>query len=834
MEQRSRIRLRFPVILRAVAGSTPAMVPRLAGHNARSMAKKPAPPPRPFTFGAIPSLAQLMAQAQVLHQSGKLAQAEPVYREVLRRSPSHADALHGLGMLAFQAGHVSAAADLIAQSVVADASNASAHGNLGYALHTLGRHAEGLDSLERALALQPDMLEALNNRGNTLSALGRHDDALASFDRALALRPDYVEAAYNRGNALHAAGRLADALAAYDAVIAARADIAQAHNNRARVLQDLGRHDDALAGYDRAITLQVGYATAVIGRGTAHLALGHAIAALADFDAVLRNDPQSAAAHEGRGNALLALRRFDAAQAAFARSLELDPTRLDARIQRGNALHALRRHADAIAQFDAVLAVTPEAAGVACNRGNALLELKRYDEAARAFERVQALDASYPYAAGKRLYAQTMACDWRGLDALITEVERGVADGRAVVEPFAWAGVSADPMSLRRCAEIFAADQFGTHAPLVAPRAPLGNAKIRIGYLGGEFRDQATSILAVELFELHDKQRFEIVAFDNGWSDGSELRLRLEAAFDEFVDISALTDDAAARAIVERRIDILVNLNGYFGLGRTGVFARHPAPLQVNYLGFPGTLGAPYMDAIVADDDTIPAGEEGAYVERVLRLPQSYQPNDRRRAVGAAPSRAELGLPADAFVFACFNNTYKITPATFAQWMRLLTAVDGSVLWLLQDNDAATANLRAAAASHGIAPERLHFAPRIRLDDHLARHACADLFLDTLPYNAHTTASDALWAGLPVLSCRGSTFAGRVGASLLHALELADELLVDDTAAYEARAIALARDSARLTRVRARLAHARVTGALFDTPAYVRALEKLFEDALGG
>jgi len=795
------------------------------------MAKKPSPPARPFTVGAIPSLVQLMAQAQALHQAGRLAQAEPVYREVLRRSPRHADALHGLGMLAFQAGHPQAASDLIGQALAVDPQDASAHGNLGYALHTLGRHDEALASFERALALQPDLVEALNNRGNTLSALGRHDEALASFDRALALRPDYVEAAYNRGNALHAAGRLADALAAFDAVIAARADIAQAHSNRARVLQDLGRHDDALASYDRAVALLPAYATAIVGRGTARLALKQDAAALADFDAALRIDDHSALAHEGRGSALLALHRFDAAVAAFTRCLAIDPARLDARIQRGNAWHALRRHDEAIADFDAVLALTPDAAGVVCNRGNALLDLKRYDEAALAFERVQSLDAAWPYVAGKRLHAQAMACDWRGLDALAAEVERGVAEGRTVIEPFAFAAIAREPMALRRCAEIFATDQFGQHAALVAPGQRLGNAKIRIGYLGGEFRNQATSILAVELFELHDKQRFEIVAFDNGWDDGSDLRRRMAAAFDEFVDISALGDDEAARAVAERRIDILVNLNGYFGLGRTGVFARRPAPLQVNFLGFPSTLGATYIDAIVADAQVIPDGEEGAYTERVLRLPHSYQPNDRRRAIAPAPSREALGLPAEAFVFACFNNTYKILPDTFAAWMRILAAVEGSVLWLLQDNDAATANLRAAAGAHGIAPERLHFAPRIRLDEHLARHACADLFLDTLPYNAHTTASDALWAGLPVLSCRGTTFPGRVGASLLNALGLADDLLVQDAAAYEQRAIALARDPARLARVRERLAQARTTAPLFDTPAYVRALERLFEEA---
>ena len=799
------------------------------------MAKKPVSPPvflRPPTFGAIPTLDHLMAQAQALQNAGRIGDAERVYREVLRRSPRHFDALHSLGMLAFQAGHPQAAADLIGQALAVDPQDAVAHGNLGYALHVLGRHDEALRSLERALSVRPDMLEALNNRGNTLSALGRHDEAVASFDRALSLRPDYVEASYNRGNALHAAGRLADALASYDAVIAARPDIAQAHNNRARVLQDLGREDDALAGYERAVVLAPKYAQAIVGRGTARLALKQPAAALIDFDAALRIDPQHAGAHEGRGSALFALRRWGDAVLAFTRCLDIASTRLDARLQRGNALHALRRHEDAIADFDAVLAATPDVAGVASNRGDALLELKRYDEAAGAFERVLALDTAYPYALGKRVYAQAMACDWRDLDTLVAQVHAGVEEGRAVIEPFAYQAIATDAVRLRRCAELFAADQFPAQPALAAPGGRLGNAKIRIGYLGGEFRNQATSILAVELFELHDKKRFEIVAFDNGWDDGSALRHRMNAAFDEVVPIAALPDDEAARAVAERRIDILVNLNGWFGLGRTGVFARRPAPVQVNYLGFPGTLGASYLDVIVADAQTIPAGEEGAYVERVVRLPHSYQPNDRQRAIGAATTRAAQGLPEEAVVFACFNNTYKVTPQTFASWMRILAAVDGSVLWLLQDNAAATRNLRDAATSHGIAATRLHFAPRLRLDEHLARHACADLFLDTLPYNAHTTASDALWAGLPVLSCRGTTFPGRVGASLLSALGLADELLVDDVPAFEARAIELARDRARLARARERLALARTTAPLFDTPAYCAALEQAYEDML--
>ncbi len=803
------------------------------------MAKKPTSPttafslPRPMGVAA-PSIDALMAQAQALQQAGHIAQAEPVYREVLRRAPRHFDALHSLGMLAFQAGHPQASADLIAQALAVNPDDADAHGNLGFALQALRRHADALASFDRALARRPDLVEALNNRGNTLSALGRHDDALASFERALELRPDYVEAVYNRGNALHAAGRLDAALASYDDVIARRPDIAQAHNNRARVLQDLGRHDEALGSYERALTLSPHYVDALVGRGTARLALDGDAAALADFDAALRIDPNRLAAHYGRGNALLALRRADDAIAAFTRCLDLDGTHRDARINRANASYEVRRYEDAIVDLDAVLAVAPTAAGVVCNRGNALLELKRYDEAATAFRRVLDLDADYPYALGKRLYAQTMACDWRDFDTLVAAVNRGVQEGRRVVEPFAFEAISDSPMALRRCAELFAADQFPPQAPLVARGHRYAHDRIRIGYLGGEFRNQATAILATELFELHDKRRFEIIAFDNGWDDGSSLRRRIVAAVDEVVDIAALADDAAARAIVRHEIDILVNLNGYFGLGRTGVFARRPAPVQVNYLGFPGTMGAPYIDAIVADADTIPAEDEAAYMEHVVRLPDSYQVNDRQRRVSTTrPARLEAGLPEGAVVFACFNNTYKIMPRTFASWMRILQAVDGSVLWLLQDNDAATANLREAATSHGIDAGRLHFAPRIRLDDHLARHRLADLFLDTLPYNAHTTASDALWAGLPVLSCRGTTFPGRVGASLLHALNLGDDLLTEDVATYESRAIALARDPARLAELRVRLAQARATAPLFDTPATTRDLERAFVSLLG-
>jgi len=354
--------------------------------------------------------------------------------------------------------------------------------------------------------------------------------------------------------------------------------------------------------------------------------------------------------------------------------------------------------------------------------------------------------------------------------------------------------------------------------------------KIRIGYLCGEFRAQATAYLAAGLFEAHDRDRFDIVAIDNTLDDDSAMRRRLLSAFGNGrIDISGDSDAQAAARIAAADIDILVNLNGYFGRMRMGVCACRPAPLQVNYLGFPSTLGAPYVDYILADRVVIPEGEEEFYAEKVVRLPHSYQINDNKRAIASVrPARDAMGLPPDGIVFCHFNYSYKITPPTFSSWMRILQTVRGSVLWLLESDPLFAGNMRREAAARGVDPARLVFAPQLAVDEHLARLTSADLFLDSLPYNAHTTASDALWAGLPLLTCRGSAFAGRVAASLLRAVGL-DELIAENTADFEAMAIRLARDPVLLGSLRAQLADSRATAALFDTGRTTRALECAFQ-----
>ena len=352
--------------------------------------------------------------------------------------------------------------------------------------------------------------------------------------------------------------------------------------------------------------------------------------------------------------------------------------------------------------------------------------------------------------------------------------------------------------------------------------------KIRIGYLSGELREHATSHLIVGLLELHDNSRFEIYGIDNGWDDQSEIRQRINASVHSIIDIRRMSETLAAAAICENEIDILVNLNGYFGEPRTGVFANRCAAVQVNYLGFPGTLGASYMDYIIADRYVIPENHKEFYSEKIVYLPNCYQANDNKKKIGTYNfTRLELGLPEKGFVFCCFNNNYKILPDVFDCWMRILRQVDGSVLWIIEDNAIAASNLRKEAVARGISADRLVFAKRMPLSDHLARHRLADLFLDTLPYNAHTTASDALWAGLPVLTCLGQTFPGRVAASLLNAIHL-PELITTTLEAYEQMAIELATYPERLAATKHKLAENRLTTPLFDTKLFTKHIEAAY------
>jgi predicted O-linked N-acetylglucosamine transferase (SPINDLY family) len=818
--------------------------------------------PEPPSRNQQPLDLTTIQEAVDFHQQGRLREAERLYQAVLQAQPDHFDALHFLGILRAQQGNAEAAVKLIALALEQNPRVAEAHSNLGNALQALGRHDKAISSYDKALAIRPDFADALcnrgsalqalnrhdeamasydealriapdhvltlNNRGNVLQELGRYDEAIASYDKALAIRPGDAEAFNNRGSALSKLNRNEEAIASYDKALAIKPDHVQALNNRGNVLQGLGRYDEAIACYDKALGIKLDYPEAHYNRGNALRELKRHEEALASYDRALALKSYYPNAIINRGNALRDLKRHEEALASYDRALQLEPNSAGALYNRGNVLRDQKRHQEALASYDRALALKPDYHEALYNRGLALRDLKRHEDAAQSFARLLELAPDYDFAKGELLHTRMLCCDWKHFVSATESIKKDIRAGKQSADPFGYQANSDSPQDLRRCAEIYAAKNYPRSQVILWNGERYKNTKIRIGYVSGEFRQQATSILMTELFELHDKNRFELFAFDNGWDDSSEIRGRINRAFDEIVDLARLGDLEAAATMRQRQIDILVNLNGYFGRARQGVFSHKPCPIQVNYLGFPGTLGADYMDYILADPHVIPPEHVACYTEKVVYLPDTYQVNDSKRGIAVrTPTRAEANLPDTGFVFCCFNNNYKITPEIFDIWMRLLNKVQGSVLWLLEVNAAASRNLRRESELRGVAPERLIFGGMIKLEEHVARHRLADLFLDTLPYNAHTTASDALFAGLPLVTCQGTTFPGRVAASLLNAIGL-PELIAYNLEEYEALALKLATSPAMLADIRAKLARNRTTHPLFDTDRFRRHIESAY------
>lgn len=598
--------------------------------------------------------------------------------------------------------------------------------------------------------------------------------------------------------ALASQGRHAEAVSAFEAAIAAAPRDAQLHVDCGHTLRALGRNHDATASFERAAALEPHRKEhrllATLHRGTVIEHEEGPAAALAVFEQATGEFPEAADAWAVLGVVQQHLGAPEQAQRSLAQALALDPTRVE-------LIERLAR---------------------------AFMDCKQFEDAAIVYEQLLRLDPDRPLVKGWLLHAKYLMGDWLHLDRLQSQVRAGLERGLPAAEPFGLQGWCNDAALLGRAARAHAARQHPPTPGLLPPPSIGTGTRIRVGYLCGEFREQATSILLTEVLELHDRSRFEVFAVDSGFDDASRRRRRIEAVC-EMVPIRGLSDLEAARRVRACGIDVLVNLNGYFGLQRNGVFSLRAAPVQVNYLGFPGTVGASYLDYLVADATVVPPEDHAHYAERIVTLPGCYQPNDRTRVVATEPAtRHDAGLPHDAFVFCCMNNVYKILPEVFDVWMRLLRQVSGSVLLLYGDKPEQQANLRHEAQERGVAPDRLLFAPPWRHENHLRRLQLCDLFLDTWPYNAHTTGSDALWAGLPVLTCTGRSFASRVGASLLQAVGL-PELVTHDLPSYEALALKLATEPGLLHGLRARLAREARTSALYDTPRKTRHLEAAFQ-----
>lgn len=651
--------------------------------------------------------------------------------------------------------------------------------------------------LRKVLRLDAKHVAALNLLTIVLMSGGRFAEAEAFIARAVSLNQNSDVSFYNYGVICKHLDKPALAVEQFGKALRLNPNVPETWSNRGTAYNDLRDYEAALSDFDNAIALNAGYAEAYVNKG----------------------------------KALYELRRYEQASAVYRSALALRPQLAEAWLGLGNALVGRRHFDDAIIAYDKATALRPDLIEAWLNLGHALDKLKKHRDALGAFERARGLKPDFKFIKGVILHQKMLCCDWTDLSQQVAEIEQDLRAGKKSAEPFGWQGLATSDESLQICAQLWNSDRYPSKSLSNIEASALAyehRGRIRIGYLAGEFRDQATSHLLAGVLEAHDKDQFEIVALDNGWDDGSDLRKRLDKAFDRFIDIRPLTDDQAARRIRDEKVDILINLNGYFGEERTGVFACRPAPVQVNYLGFPGTIGANYIDYIIADRWVVPQDKRQYFNEKVVWLPDTYQANDRsRRVADVKLSRGEFDLPERAFVFCCFNNAYKITPQTFDSWMRILAKVDRSVLWLLADNPLAEANLRKEAVARGVDGARLIFARRVTPAEHLARHRLADLFLDTLPYNAHTTASDALWAGIPLLTQLGNTFAGRVAASLLNAIGL-QELVTHSSTEYEMLAINLALNHEMLEAVKDKLAKNRLTTPLFDTMRFTKHIEQAY------
>jgi predicted O-linked N-acetylglucosamine transferase (SPINDLY family) len=661
------------------------------------------------------------------------------------------------------------------------AADAHRHGDLAGA-EKLCREIIGTD---------PNHLRALYALATLASDRGDFIATEAFAARVAAINPRFAEAQNLRGMAQHALGRLAEAANSFAAAAVLLRDPTEALYNRGCVLFALGRFEEAVSCYDAALSR-------------------------APDDAVIANN---------RGNALRALNRFGDALAAYDRALAIDPSFAGAHNNRGIVLQALGMPDEAVASFDRAIARDPKDAEAHYNRGLALAGLKRFTEALASHRAALALQPAHADAAGAAFGVAAILCDWREWEQRTADVVIHIRNG-AAIGPLTVIAFSDDPalqaQAARNVANAFAAVAA---APTSIPARPM-RPRIRLAYLTGDFRNHVTGHTLADLFERHDRDRFELWGVSLAQAPDSAIRQKLIAGFDHFIDAAHLSDRAIAALLREHEIDIAVDLMGHTENARLGIVAHRAAPLQVNYFGHPGTEGADFIDYVIGDHIATPETLAAHFNEPIVRLPGCYLPSASMPTVAERPDRRSHALPEDGFVFCNFNSSQKITPTVFDIWMRLLTQIERSVLWLYAGAET-QANLRRKAAARGVEPDRLIFAPPIERHLHLARLAAADLFLDTTPYNAHNTATEALWAGVPLVTITGKSMAARVATSALHAAGLS-ELAVSSLADYEALALSLARAPDRLAALRAKLIAARESSVLFDRAAYCRHLEAAY------
>ena len=719
---------------------------------------------------------------------------------VLAQSPEQPSILNLAALCARSLGMPEKAERYWRSAIEIDPDYINAHVNLGLALQDAGRSGEAEAAFRKALELDPNDPDAMISLGNLYRATKRHTQAEASYKQALGMAPANVNALYNLGLLLADLDRLDEAEAAFRQCLKIEPNQADVYNDLGNTLMDRLRFEEAEQAYRRAVALAPGFADAYCNLG------------------MLLSD----------------MGRQEAALAAFRRTLELAP-------QHADALNGLARHLGQQGRYDEAelayreaLTVRPHCADLHNNYGNLLRELHRFAEAEAAYRKALSIQPDYGHALGQAVSCARNSYDWSNAEADVKAIVRALDEGITGIPALMMLSIpELDPVRHRIASELTgrkALQAYLNAPPLVAPERHRSHERLRIGYLSSEFHTHPVIYLLAGVLESHDRDRIEVHAYSAGPAVHDAYRKRVEKGCEFFRDISSLSMIDAARRIADDEIDILIDLSGHAGYSRPGITALRPAPVIVNWLGYPGTMGvARLADYIIGDAILTPLEHAKYYSETLAWMPHCYQPNDSGLEAAARPTRRETGLPEEAVVFCSFNQAYKLTPDMFTLWCKLLDAVPGSVLWLQQPKeDSATKNLFREAANRGIAAERLVFGPVMPMAQHLARLGLADLALDPFPYGSGATGSNVLRAGVPMVTLIGESYVSRMAASQLHAVGL-PELVTTRADDYFELARDLALDPARLRALRAKLGANLSTSPLFDTQGFTRDLECLYQ-----
>ncbi len=734
-------------------------------------------------------------EAMSAHQAGHFDGVEDVYRKTIEALPNHADAWHLLGVLLVQ----------------------------------MEKNAQGIECIQQALSIHPKLAPARFNLGLQLTRLGDIVGAVDAFQQTLSLNPNHIEARFQLGIGLQKLGKSEQAINVYSQLLGLMPKHYQSLCNRAVLWHELGRYDQALEDYAAALSIDPNCVDALSNQSVTLNALGKysdARHSCLKANGLLPNNP---VVLHNLGFSLQGLKKSNEAIAAYRSALTIRPDYAECWNNLGNSQSTEGHLQESIQSHTEAIRCRPDFADAYFNRANVWFQLKRFEKAIQDYEQAQRLNPDLAFADGTLMHARMQACHWENFEAFSDALFAAIRSGKKAITPFALLGMTDDLTLLKQSCETYAS--YKTIKDSVSWVSGPGqlSTKIHLAYFSADFHNHATAYLMAELFESHDRGTFHVSAYSFGPPSFDSMRQRLVHAFDEFHDVRGLSSHEIVRHARENRLDIAIDLKGFTKDNRSDIFAMRVAPVQINYLGFPGTSGMKTMDYLVADPITIPLASRDAYSEKIAYLPDCYQVNDRSRTISDRKfRRQEFNLPERHFVFCCFNNNYKILPSIFSSWMRILKMVPQSVLWLLSDNTVSVENLKQEATHRGVSPDRLVFSERMPLPEHLARHRLADLFLDTSPYNAHTTCSDALWAGLPVLTFPGESFASRVSASLLLALGL-PELVQPDLENYESMAIFLALNPERLDGLRQKLEKNKSSQPLFDTPRFTLNFETLLK-----